>query len=221
MSEYTDELTFDEDGLIPAIAQDVHTGEVRMLAYMNEESLEATRESGYAHYWSRSRQTLWKKGETSGNVQKVHDIRTDCDQDAILLLIEQEGVACHTGERNCFFHRWSEQKQQWQTVDPLPTMNLGSVLGDLETVIAQRDRDRPEGSYTVELIEGDGQKSGEDRVLEKMGEEMTELILSAKNNRTDPLREEIGDLLYHLLVLCRIKDLPLSSVAEILNERRS
>ncbi len=215
-----DTLQFDDQGLIPAIAQDVRTGEVRMLAYMNREALDETRRTGYAHYWSRSRRSLWKKGETSGHLQRVEEIRADCDKDAVLLLVRQQGVACHTGARNCFFNRWNPGREGWVEVDPLPERNLGSVLGELESVIRRRDEERPEDSYTASLLEGEGKKEGLDRVLEKLGEEMTEVLISAKNGEDSSLREEIGDLLYHLLVLCRIRDIDLEQLASVLNQRR-
>ncbi|MFB6356506.1 MAG: bifunctional phosphoribosyl-AMP cyclohydrolase/phosphoribosyl-ATP diphosphatase HisIE [bacterium] len=215
-----EELQFDEHGLIPAIAQDVQTGEVRMLAYMNEESVQQTKETGYAHYWSRSRQELWKKGETSGELQKVEELRTDCDMDAVLLFIKQEqNQACHTGRRNCFYNRWDEDT--WDEIDPFPEHSLGAILGELERIVEQRDRERPEGSYTTDLLEGNDEKQARDLILEKLGEEMTELIIEAKNEDRGNLSREIGDLLYHLLVLCREQEIKLEDVASVLNERRN
>lgn len=214
-----DEVQFNEQGLVPAVAQDVRTGELRMLAYMNEEALEKTKETGYAHYWSRSRQELWKKGATSGQLQEVHSLRTDCDMDTVLMLIEQEGDgSCHTGARNCFYNEWDGET--WQEVDPLPNQFLGGILGELESIIAERDEQRPEGSYTTSLLEGGDGKSGLDTILEKVGEEVTELIIASKNDDSDDLSREIGDLLYHLLVLCRKTDVSLDEVASVLNERR-
>lgn len=215
-----DEVQFDDDGLVPAIAQDARTGEIRMLAYMNEKSLEKTKETGYVHYWSRSRQELWKKGATSGEFQQVISLRTDCDKDTILVLIRQEGGgACHTGARNCFYNEWSEQT--WKEIDPFPEMLPGAILGELEEIIEQRDQERPAGSYTTKLLEGMDGKTREDTVLEKIGEEVTELILASKNNDAENFSEEIGDLLYHLLVLARIKDCSLEDISRVLNERRS
>jgi phosphoribosyl-ATP pyrophosphohydrolase/phosphoribosyl-AMP cyclohydrolase len=219
VDEVQDEVQFDEDGLVPAIAQDARTGEIRMLAYMNEEALDRTKETGYAHYWSRSREELWKKGETSGQLQEVQSLRADCDMDTVLVRIEQQGDgSCHTGARNCFYNEWDGET--WREVDPLPGDSIGSVLGELESIVRDRDRERPEGSYTTSLIEGEGEKSGLDTVLEKLGEEMTELIISAKNDDTVDLEQEIGDLLYHLIVLCRIEGVELGDVASVLNERR-
>ncbi len=213
----TEVLEFGEDGLLPAVAQDYETGEIRMLAYMNEEAFQATVKTGFAHYWSRSRQELWKKGETSGHVQHVEEIRSDCDQDAVLLLIRQEGRACHTGERNCFFNHLAED-ETWEESNPLPTRSIGGVLGEIQRIIRSRDEERPDDSYTVDLLD-DGEKTPRDRVLEKMGEEFTETLLAAKDGDSENLPEEVGDFLYHLMVLFRIEDLELDDLAETLSER--
>ena len=213
-------VQFNEKGLVPAIAQDVRTGEIRMLAYMNEEALEKTKETGYVHYWSRSREELWKKGATSGELQQVVSLRSDCDKDAILVLIRQQGGgACHTGSRNCFYNEWDEET--WEEIDPFPAILPGAILGELEEIIEKRDQERPSDSYTTRLLQGIDGKSGEDTVLEKIGEEVTELILASKNNDHENLSEEIGDLLYHLLVLARIKDCSLMDISTVLNDRRS
>lgn len=215
-----DSVQFNEKGLVPTIAQDVRTGEIRMLAYMNEEALRKTKDTGYVHYWSRSREELWKKGATSGELQEVVSLRTDCDKDAILVLIRQKGGgACHTGSRNCFFNEWDEDA--WRTIDPFPVIIPGAILGELEHVIEQRDQQRPSDSYTTKLLQGIDGKSGEDTVLEKIGEEVTELILASKNDDVENLSEEIGDLLYHLLVLARIKNCSLHELSTVLNKRRS
>lgn len=216
LDETVDELDFGEDGLLPAVAQDYVTGEIRMLAYMNEEAFRETVRTDYAHYWSRSRQELWKKGATSGNLQHVEAIRTDCDKDAVLLLIRQEGDACHTGERNCFFNRFEQGK--WVEDNPLPTENIGGVLGEIQRIIRRRDRERPDDSYTVELLEST-EKEPEDRVLEKMGEEFTEALIAAKNEDADDFTEEVSDFLYHLMVLMRIEGLELDDLAGTLNDR--
>ncbi len=218
--QLVDELEFDSRGLIPAIAQDYSTGEIRMLAYMNEEALKKTAKTGYVHYYSRSRQKLWKKGETSGHLQKVRSLRTDCDMDAVLVIVEQTGEACHTGRRNCFYRQYSSDKDEWEETNPLFTKSIGAILGHLEEVIRQRDRDRPKDSYTTDLLAGSAGKSGEDLVLEKMGEEIIEVILAAKNHEKDELSGEISDFLYHLLVLCRQQDIALADLASILFSRR-
>ncbi|MGM0381797.1 MAG: bifunctional phosphoribosyl-AMP cyclohydrolase/phosphoribosyl-ATP diphosphatase HisIE [bacterium] len=215
------DLVFNSRGLIPAIAQDYSTGEIRMLAYMNEEALEKTVQTGFAHYYSRSRQELWKKGETSGHLQEVCSIRTDCDMDTVLLLVEQTGPACHTDRRNCFYREYSPAEDEWEEVDPLPDGSLGAILGHLQEVIDRRDRERPEDSYTTTLLEGTAQKSAQDTILEKVGEETVETILAAKNENKEELAREIADFLYHLLVLCRQQGIRLDELADVLFERRS
>lgn len=216
LEESINELDFGDDGLAPAIAQDFETGEVRMLAYMNEEAFQETVRTGYAHYWSRSREELWKKGDTSGNLQEVEEIRTDCDKDTVLLLIRQEGVACHTGERNCFFNGYVDE--EWTKIDPLPDRSIGGLLGEIQRIIRDRDNNRPADSYTVDLLDPDDKSAG-DRVLEKMGEEFTETLIAAKNDEVQQLRDELSDFLYHLLVFLRVEDLELSQLAETLSER--
>lgn len=215
-ADLPDRLDFDEDGLVPAVAQDADTGEVRMVAYVNREALEETLETGYAHYYSRSRESLWKKGESSGHRQRILAVRADCDRDTVLYLVQQEGVACHTGQRNCFFFA-PDGEGDWEKLDdPLPTVIPGAVLGELERVVADRDEARPEGSYTVSLLD-----AGEDRVLEKLGEECTELLIAAKNEDREAVVAEAGDLLYHLFVLLRLEDVSLRDLTDLLNERRT
>ena len=192
-----DGIRFDERGLVPAIVQDAATGEVLMLAYMNREALERTISSGLAHYYSRSRQRLWLKGETSGNVQHVKGIYYDCDGDTILLKVEQRGVACHTGERTCFFNVLLER-------GPVPGP---SILTDLYRVILARKRAMPEGSYVASLL-----KDGE-RILAKVEEEAGELIDAAKGK--GDLIHELTDLLFHAMVLLAWKD---RDIAEVFKE---
>ncbi|MFP4687143.1 MAG: bifunctional phosphoribosyl-AMP cyclohydrolase/phosphoribosyl-ATP diphosphatase HisIE [bacterium] len=215
-----EDLKFNDQGLIPAIAQDVDSGEIRMLAYMNREAIKKTLETGFVHYYSRSRQQLWKKGETSGNLQEFVDMRLDCDGDTILVFIRQQGVACHTGKRNCFYRRLNSETESWEETDPLPSASFAAITAELEQIIAERDEQRPQDSYTTYLLEGADGKTAEDLVLEKLGEELTEVIIAAKNDTGDLLVEEIGDLFYHLLVLLRQKKIPLASLAEVLRERR-
>ncbi len=215
-----DRIDFGEDGLIPAIAQDAVTGEVRMQAFANREALSETLRTGYAHYWSRSRQELWKKGETSGNLQRVRSVRADCDQDSLLYLIEQEGVTCHTGKRHCFHVEWNPEDRSWEMLDVPRSPFIGSILGELQEIIEQRDEERPEGSYTTTLLEEDGDKPSLDRILEKVGEEALETILAAKNDEAGPFSEEAADLLYHLLVLCRKVGVTIDELAGALERRR-
>ncbi|NLL81719.1 MAG: bifunctional phosphoribosyl-AMP cyclohydrolase/phosphoribosyl-ATP diphosphatase HisIE, partial [Tissierellia bacterium] len=177
------DIKYDESGLIPAIAQDVGTGQVLMLAYMNEESLKLTIETGYAHYYSRSRKELWKKGETSGNLQEVKGIYLDCDRDTLLLKINQVGVACHTGEYSCFYN----EVKAYDDID--------NTLNELYKVIMDRKINPVEGSYTKYLFE-----EGLDKILKKIGEEASEVIIGAKNNKEE-LIYETCDLIYHMTVL--------------------
>lgn len=199
-----DNLKFNNDGLIPAIAQDAETGEVLMQAYMNRESLQLTLDTGFAHYFSRSRQSLWKKGETSGNVQRVVSIWTDCDNDCILLKVRQTGVACHTGERSCFF----------KNIVTNENVASASFLYKLYDTIKNRKLNPIEGSYTNYLFD-----KGIDKILKKVGEECSEVIIASKNSGTDELQYEEADLIYHLLVLMNEKGLTLESLFAELENR--
>nr|MBO2479361.1 bifunctional phosphoribosyl-AMP cyclohydrolase/phosphoribosyl-ATP pyrophosphatase [Bacillota bacterium] len=205
-----DALRWDEQGLIPAIVQDVQSKEVLMLAYMNRESLVKTLETGYTWFWSRSRQRLWQKGETSGHVQRVRDIRVDCDRDTLLVLVEQTGPACHNGTYSCFAASLPTNTE----TDGQP--DRFAILNRLESVIAARDAERPEGAYTTYLFE-----KGLDKILKKVGEETAEVIIAAKNRDPQELRWEVSDLLYHLLVLLREQQLPLDEVMRELERRHA
>jgi phosphoribosyl-ATP pyrophosphohydrolase/phosphoribosyl-AMP cyclohydrolase len=194
-------LVFDASGLIPVVVQDRASGDVLMLAYANALALARTVETGQAHFWSRSRKALWRKGETSGHVLHVRELRADCDRDAVLLLADPEGPTCHTGSRSCFGEA---------------AASAAGVLAELERVIAQRDRERPEGSYTVRLL-----NKGPDQALKKIGEEATEVVLAAKGESDERLAEESADLLFHLLVALHQRRLPLARVLDVLMRRRS
>lgn len=196
-----DTLKFDEKGLLPAIVQHAETKEVLTLAYMNRESLEKTLETGETWFFSRSRNELWHKGATSGNTQKVVEIREDCDQDALVLLVLPVGPACHNGTESCFIG------------DGKSGGDLG-ILAKLENLIAEREAERPEGAYTTYLFE-----KGIDKILKKVGEEAAEVIIAAKNRDTEELKWETADLLYHLLVLLREQNLSLNEVLAVLEER--
>lgn len=216
-------LRWNEQGLIPAIVQDAQSKEVLMLAYMNRESLAKTLETGYTWFWSRSRQKLWQKGETSGHVQRVRDIRVDCDGDALLVLVDQTGPACHEGTYSCFARRWpSASDDGGAAASPAPEGDAAggadrfAIIGRLERVIAARDAERPEGSYTTYLFE-----KGLDKILKKVGEEAAEVIIAAKNRNPQELRWEVSDLLYHLLVLLREQRLPLDDVLRELAGRHA
>ena len=182
-------IKFDEKGLVPAIAQDVKTGQVLMLAYMNAESLQMTLDSGYATYFSRSRQQLWRKGETSGHTQRVLEMRYDCDGDALLLAVEQEGPACHTGEISCFHNPILTAD-----ADDLPP--TADVVQQVYDVICDRKEHPREGSYTNYLLD-----KGVEKICKKVGEEASETIIAAMKRSKPEVCYEAADLVYHLLVL--------------------
>jgi phosphoribosyl-ATP pyrophosphohydrolase/phosphoribosyl-AMP cyclohydrolase len=192
------EIKFDERGLIPAIVQNAKTREVLTLAYMNEESLARTIETGQTWFWSRSRNELWHKGETSGNTQQVVSLALDCDRDAIVVLVDPAGPACHTGAVSCF-----------------ETAQNRSLLTQLYDVIQSRERERPSGSYTTYLFE-----EGLDKILKKLGEESAETIIAAKNDDRGRLVSEVSDLVYHLLVLLVARGVSLEEIANELEQRR-
>ena len=188
-------LKFDEKGLIPAIVQDVKTNAVLMLAYMNEESLARTVETGYTWFWSRSRQELWNKGATSGHMQKVMNITYDCDGDTLLLKVEQTGSACHTGSYSCFsYPLWNSG--EGKNLPVVGEANLPSVLSELYAVIQEKKEHGGEKSYTRYLF-----MSGQDKILKKVGEESAETIIASKNNNSKEVVYEMSDLWYHCLVL--------------------
>ncbi|MDE3840093.1 bifunctional phosphoribosyl-AMP cyclohydrolase/phosphoribosyl-ATP pyrophosphatase [Bacillus methanolicus] len=208
-------IKFDEQGLVPAIVQDASTKEVLTLAYMNRESLRKTMETGETWFYSRSRKKLWHKGETSGNTQKIVEMKYDCDQDAILVLVQPDGPACHTGSVSCF----SESFYQGEEIGAESGETQGSlldyqILQTLEKVIEERELERPEGAYTTYLFE-----KGVDKILKKVGEEASEVIIAAKNRDADELKWEAADLLYHLLVLLREQQLPFKEILKVLSKR--
>jgi len=196
-------VSFDEHGLVPVIVQDAHTREVLTLAYMNQESLARTLETGQTWFWSRSRNELWHKGATSGNTQDVVTLATDCDNDAIVVLVEPAGPACHTGARSCFDLQLSEQPP-------------GDLLHELYEVIKSRKQERPAGSYTAYLFD-----NGLDKILKKVGEEAAETIIAAKNEDRQQLIAETADLLYHLLVMLVQREVNLDEVRGELAQRRT
>jgi phosphoribosyl-ATP pyrophosphohydrolase/phosphoribosyl-AMP cyclohydrolase len=196
------EIAFDERGLIPCIVQDWRTGEVLTLAYMNAESLRLTRETGETHFFSRSRQELWHKGATSGNTQALRAMRYDCDADALLALVEPAGPACHTGERTCFHRGELEPRAPHE------------VLPGLERTVAARSADRPEGSYTAELLAEPG------RIGEKVQEEAEEVARAAREESDERVGEEAADVIYHLAVLLASRGLSLADAERVLDDRR-
>ena len=202
------ELKFDEKGLIPAVVQDVDTKEVLMVAYMNQESLDLTIQTGETTFYSRSRQKLWHKGETSGNTQTVQEIYYDCDKDTLLILVEPAGPACHTGNISCFYRKLAESKEQKERYDKDEIINL------LYNLIKSRKAELPEDSYTTYLFE-----EGIDKILKKIGEESSEVIIAAKNDPTQELVYETADLIYHLMVLLVEKDVNLEQIKDELSDR--
>jgi phosphoribosyl-ATP pyrophosphohydrolase/phosphoribosyl-AMP cyclohydrolase len=196
------EVRFDERGLVPCVIQDWGSGEVLTLAYMNAEALERTRQTGELHLWSRSRDELWHKGATSGNTQTVRALRFDCDNDAVLALVEPAGPACHTGERTCFHNGTLEP--------PAPH----EALPGLERTLQQRAAERPTGSYTADLL------ADPRRIGEKVQEEAEEVARAAREESDERVAEEAADVLYHLAVLLRGRGLTLAAAEEVLLGRR-
>ncbi|HHW00154.1 MAG TPA: bifunctional phosphoribosyl-AMP cyclohydrolase/phosphoribosyl-ATP diphosphatase HisIE [Clostridiaceae bacterium] len=213
------EVKFDEKGLIPVVTKDVNSGEVLMLAYMNREALKKTLETGRVHYWSRSRNKLWLKGETSGNYQLVKSIRVDCDGDALLIMVEQKGVACHTGHYSCFYRELDGEgiKEVEDNIsgELVESKDKSAILRELYDVIVDRKKHPKEGSYTNYLFE-----KGLDKILKKVGEESAEVIIAAKNKSFEEIRYEIADLLYHLFVLMVERGLKPDDIYDELRKRR-
>ncbi|MDQ3571301.1 MAG: bifunctional phosphoribosyl-AMP cyclohydrolase/phosphoribosyl-ATP diphosphatase HisIE [Actinomycetota bacterium] len=199
-------IRFDDHGLVPCVAQDASTGEILTLAYMNADALQLTRDTREVHFWSRSRQELWRKGETSGNVLRLRELRFDCDVDALVALVEPSGPVCHTGARSCFYREY----EGGQAPGPAPH----EALVALERTLRDREARRPEGSYTVELLDD------QELVAAKVTEEAEEVIRAAREESGERVASEAADLLYHLMALLRSRDVPLGAVLETLNDRR-
>jgi phosphoribosyl-AMP cyclohydrolase / phosphoribosyl-ATP pyrophosphohydrolase len=211
MTSAPDTVKFDQNGLVPVIAQDATTGDVLTLAYANREALEKTLSGGEAHYYSRSRSELWRKGATSGNTQRVVEVKLDCDGDALLYMVEPRGPACHTGEKSCFFTTLAgEGVELAPAVDR--EISFGTMVERLAGTIAQRHREMPEGSYTVALIQG-----GKERLAQKLGEEAVEVVVAALSG--ERLGEEAADLVYHLFVLLEERGVGIEEVAKVLHDR--
>ncbi len=205
MNVRPEDVRFDERGLVPVVVQDARTREVLTLAYMNEESLRRTLAGGETWFWSRSRSELWHKGATSGNTQRVVEVRLDCDSDALVVLVEPRGPACHTGAASCFGGEGVEGA----------AARIGDVLEELYEVVAGRRREMPAGSYTTYLFE-----KGLNKILKKVGEEAAETIIAAKDEDRGALTAETADLVYHLLVLMVERGLTLEALAAELARRR-
>jgi phosphoribosyl-ATP pyrophosphohydrolase/phosphoribosyl-AMP cyclohydrolase len=209
-------LKFDEQGLIPAVVQDAATGRVLTLAYMNRESLQLSLKQRQTYFWSRSRQNIWHKGETSGNTQSIKRVALDCDGDALLVFVEPAGPACHTGQTSCFFEELFAQpgsglQNLGETSD---YRTFAATVERLLAVIKHRKAELPEGSYTTFLF-----TKGLDKILKKIGEESAETIIAAKNRSRGELTLESADLLYHLLVLFVHEGLELEDVLAELDKR--
>lgn len=234
MSNILEMVKFNADGLIPAVTQDIRTDEVLMLAYMNEESLRKTIETGKVHYFSRSRQKLWLKGETSGHFQQVRSISIDCDGDTLLIKVEQTGAACHTGHRSCFFTRLDIDalKAGTERDDTVESLNCkymqnssddvsvqndaagAEVLKEVFDVISDRLIHPKEGSYTNYLFD-----KGLDKILKKIGEEACEVVIASKNEAHEEIKAEIADLIYHVMVLLVERGMTLQDIYTELKQR--
>lgn len=200
------DLKFDKDGLIPVITQSYRTGKVLMQAYANRQAIEETIKTGYATYYSRSRRSLWKKGETSGNLQKVVKIKVDCDEDSLIYTVEEEGPACHTGKVSCFYRELN--------------INSGSkpdgfeIIYDLYDLVLERKKTMPEGSYITSLF-----KKGSDKIIQKVGEEAIETVIALKNRDKKEIVMEASDLLFHLIVALADTGVKFSDIQEELLRR--
>jgi phosphoribosyl-ATP pyrophosphohydrolase/phosphoribosyl-AMP cyclohydrolase len=207
-----DDLTWDTQGLIPAVVQDTESGQVLMVAWMSRDALEATRRSGLTHFWSRSRQALWRKGETSGHAQHVDGIYADCDRDTLLVQVHQDGVACHTGARSCFFTRLDEAEGQPAAPGAGPAM-----LEVLERVLESRKAAPPAGSYVASLFQ-----KGQPQICRKIGEEAAEVMTAALGGEGDVrVVSEVADLWFHTMVLLSARGIPLRRVFEELAARHA
>jgi phosphoribosyl-ATP pyrophosphohydrolase/phosphoribosyl-AMP cyclohydrolase len=203
------EISIDDKGLVPAIAQDAFTGRVLMIAYMNDEAMEKTVQTGQVWFYSRSRQEIWHKGETSGNFLDVRSIQMDCDGDALLLQVYPHGPACHTGNSSCFYQELDKEVE-------LVQRSGAGILEELAGVIHQRNVDRPEDSYTTKLLE-----DGTGAIAQKVIEEAGETVVAALSESKERLASETADLLYHTLVLLEQTEVPLEQVWKELDARRS
>ncbi len=217
----TDILKFDDKGLIPTIAVDFYNNQILMLAYANMEAIEKTLETGYAHYWSRSRKKLWKKGETSGNLQKVKQILFDCDEDAVIYKVEQIGAACHTNHRSCFYREF--YRGNIREIEPTvgdfkgiiyKLKDKDDILNQLYKLLQKRKKELPENSYTAKLFKG-----GVDKIAKKIGEEASEVIIALKNDSQGEVIYEAADLIFHLLVGLADKDIPPEAILNELKRR--
>lgn len=212
MNELLNALKFDAAGLIPAVVQNIETNEVLMVAYMNADTIKQTIETGRATFWSRSRQEVWVKGDTSGNYMYVKEIRVDCDCDCLVVLANPAGPACHTGNRTCFFRKLEDGK--------LVEDNKEAVRSDIfareQAVVVDRKAHPEEGSYTNYLFD-----KGEDKILKKVGEEAAEVVIAGKNRDKDEISYEVADLMYHLTVMLVDNGMTWEDIYEEMERRRN
>lgn len=209
------ELKYNAEGLIPAIVQDEKSGTVLMMAYMNRETLQMTRESGYTHFYSRSRQEVWKKGATSGNTQRVKKISYDCDCDTLLVIVNPDGPACHTGQCDCFFSDIADDDAVADSPPPKSGESANQeILSRIYRVIQQRKAERPEGSYVASLF-----NKGESAILKKIGEEGTEFVIACKDGDRAEIIYEAADLWFHSLVAMARHDIPPEEIFGELEKR--
>ncbi len=212
IQDFLDKLRFNENGLIPAIAQDWLDGTVLMMAWMNQESIIKTLQTKEVYYWSRSRHQLWKKGETSGHIQKLKEIRYDCDSDTILLTIKQIGsIACHTGARSCFFQEGLESSSGLSIEHP-----PSDICSEVFKVIKDRRLNPKDESYTNSLL-----KDGDNKILKKIGEEAVEFVMACKDKDKISIANEAADLIFHLQVALAHQEVDWRDLLEVLAERRS
>lgn len=208
---FADKIKFDEKGLVPAVVQDASDGRVLMVAYMNRESLEKTLETGRTWFFSRSRQTLWNKGETSGNYQEVKEILVDCDMDTLLVKVVPKGPACHTGSPTCFYRKAGTDGELKDYEAPATS----AILDEVYSVVKDRMENPKEGSYTNYLLD-----TGIDKILKKVGEECSETIIAAKNEEPSEIALETSDLLYHLIVMIAERGMTMEDIYAELKHRR-
>lgn len=209
---FINDLKFDANGLIPAVVQNKETKEVLMVAYMNADTIKKTIETGRATFWSRSRQEVWVKGETSGNYMYVEEMRVDCDGDCLVLLANPAGAACHTGNRSCFYRTVKDG----ELVNAEETEDLSDVMAVDEAVIIDRKKNPEDGSYTNYLFD-----KGEDKILKKVGEEAAEVVIAGKNRDKKEIQYEVADLIYHLTVMLVDNDMTWNDIYKEMKRRRN
>lgn len=212
MEEIINTLKFDASGLIPAVVQNIETNEVLMVAYMNADTIRQTIETGRATFWSRSRQEVWVKGDTSGNYMYVKEIRVDCDCDCLILLANPAGPACHTGNRSCFFRKIEDGK----FVEDKNAPSRSDIFAREQAVVIDRKENPEEGSYTNYLFD-----KGEDKILKKVGEEAAEVVIAGKNRDKDEIKYEVADLIYHLTVMLVDNGMTWDDIYEEMERRRN